>query len=122
MGPFLGKMFLVLIDAHSKWIKAFCVISATLSATMECLSQVLAQFGIPETLVTDNRTCFTSDDIEAFLKANGVRHLTSAPYHPASNGLAERAVQIVKHGLKKVTQGTLNTQLTKVLFDYRLKP
>ena len=121
-GPFLGRMFLVLIDAHSKWIEAFCVTSATSSATMECLRQVFAQFGVPETVVTDNGTCFTSDEFEAFLKANGVRHLTSAPYHPASNGLAERAVQIVKRGLKKVTQGTLNTRLAKVLFAYRLTP
>ena len=37
-------------------------------------------------------------------------------------GLAERAVQIVKHGLKKVTQGTLSTRLAKVLFAYRLIP
>ena len=121
-GPFLGRMFLVLIDAHSKWIEAFCVTSATSSATMECLRHVFAQFGVPKTVVTDNGTCFTSDEFEAFLKANGVRHLMSAPYHPASNGLAERAVQIVKRGLKKVTQGTLNTHLAKVLFAYRLTP
>ena len=89
---------------------------------MECLHQDFAQFGIPETLVTDNGTCFTNDDLEAFLKANGMHHLTSAPYHPASNGLAEHAVQIVKRGLKKVAQGTLNTQLAKVLFAYRLTP
>ena len=107
-GPFLGRMFLILIDAHSKWIEAFCTTSATSSATVECLRQVFAQFGVPETVVTDNGTCFTSDEFELFLKMNGIRHLTSAPYHPASNGLAERAVQIVKHGLKKVTQGTLS--------------
>ena len=108
-------MFLVLSDAHSKWIKAFCVTSATLSATMECLCQVFAQFSIPETLVTDNGMCFTSEEFETFLKANGVPHLTLALYNQATNGLAERAIQIVKRGLKKVTQGTLNTRLAKVL-------
>ena len=39
-GPFLGKMFLILIDAHSKWIEAFCVASATSATTMDCLCQV----------------------------------------------------------------------------------
>ena len=48
--------------------------------------------------------------------------LTSAPYHPASNGLAERAVQIVKKGLKKIVQGNIRTRLAKVLFAYRLTP
>ena len=120
--PFLGRMFLILIDAHLKWIEAFCNTSATSSATVECLRQVFAQFGVPETVVTDNGTCFTSDEFKLFLKMNGSRLLTSAPYHPASNGLAERAVQIVKHGLKKVTQGTLSARLAKVLFAYRLTP
>ena len=112
-------MFLILIDANSKWIEAFCVTSATSSTTIECLRQVFAQFGIPE---TDNGTCFISAEFDSFLKANGVKHLTMAPYHPASNGLAEHAVQIVKQGLKKVTQGSLYSHLVKILFAYRLTP
>lgn len=83
-------------------------------------------FGVPETVVTDNDTCFTSGEFKSFLKANGVRHptCTSVPYHPASNGLAEHAVQIVnnKHGLKEITQGTFNSRLAKVLFAYQLTP
>ena len=86
------------------------------------MSSLCTIWCIRNTVVTDNGMCFTSDEFEAFLKANGVRCHTSAPYHPALNGLAEHAIQIVKRGLKKVTQGTLNTQLAKVLFAYRLTP
>ena len=46
----------------------------------------------------------------------------SAPYHPASSRLAERAVQIVKKGLKKTTTGSARSSLAKTLFSYRLTP
>ena len=83
---------------------------------------MFACFGLPETVVTDNGTCFVSTEFEDFLASNGIRHITSAPYHPASNGLAERAVQIVKRGLKKTTEGSVRSRLAKILYTYRLTP
>lgn len=47
------------------------------------------------------------------------RHITSAPYHPASNGLAKQAVQIVKKGLKKESKGS---RLANVLLLYCIMP
>ena len=93
-----GKMYLILIDAHSKWIEAFCTASSTAAAVIADLKPLFDQFGLPETIVTDNGTCFVSAEFEDFLQLvrNGIRQLKSAPYHPQSNGLAERAVQIVK--------------------------
>lgn len=88
-GPFLGKMFLVLIDAHSKWIEVFCTSAATSAVVIEELRSVFARFGLPETIVTDNGTSFVSAEFEKFLRGNGIKHITSAPYHPATNGLAE---------------------------------
>ena len=80
------------------------------------------KFGLPETVVTDYGTGFVSQEFESFLVANGIKHVTSAPYHPASNGLAERAVQVVKRGLKKITTGRINSRLAKLLLTYRLQP
>jgi len=64
-------------------------------------------------LVTDNGSCFVSSEFENFLLKNGIKHITSAPYHPATNGLAERAVQIVKKGLKKEVGGSMAMRLAK---------
>ncbi len=48
---------------------------------------------------------------------NGIRHLTTAPYHAASNGLAERPVQTVKQGLLKQTQGDVIGKLSQFIFN-----
>ena len=108
-GPVEGKMILIIIDAHSK---AICTSNATSNAVIEELRELFAKFGIPETVVTDNGTSFVSSEMESFLRRNGVKHLTSATYHPSSNGLAERAVQVVKR-LKKVKAGSMRTRLSK---------
>ena len=79
-------------------------------------------FGLPEVMVTDNGPTFVSAEFEQFLQKNGIRHKTSAPYHPASNGLAKRAVQIVKRGVKKLKLDTLQDKICCFLFSYRNTP
>ena len=57
-GPFHGKMFLVLVDAHSKWIDVLPVQSATSTLMIEKLRVVFAVHGLPEKIVTDNGSVF----------------------------------------------------------------
>ena len=49
-------------------------------------------------------------------------HKVSTPHHPSSNGLAECAVQIVKNGQRKLTEGTINSRLAKILFVHCISP
>ena len=42
--------------------------------------------------MTDNGTAFTSTEFAQFAKQNGIQHVSTSPYHPALNGLAEQAV------------------------------
>ena len=121
-GPLQGKMFLVLIDAHSRWMDVFPVHSATTSATLECLRRTFAIHGIPETIVTDNGTCFTSEEFATCMLNNGIQRICVAPYHPASNGMAERAVQTFKQGFTKMREGTIETRVSRFLFRYRNTP
>lgn len=121
-GPFMGQMFLLLVDAHTKWMDIHIVPSATSQLTIEKMRKTFATLGLPEMLVTDNDSVFTSSEFADFVKCNGIRHVTSSPYHPSSNGLAERAVQTMKNGLKKLVSGSLETKLARFLFKYRLTP
>ena len=121
-GPYLGHHYLVVIDAHSKWIEAYPMSSVTSTSTIEKLRILFAQFGLPNIIVSDNGANFTSAEFQAFCHNNGIKHVTSAPFHPSSNGLAERAVQTVKRGLAKMSQGSITDRLSRFLFRYRNTP
>ncbi len=43
-------------------------------------------------------------------------------YHPSTNGLAEQAVQTFKQGIKRISEATLESKLSKFLFQYRITP
>ena len=74
--------------------------SITSAKTIETLRSVFATHGLPCVIVTDNGSSFTSDEFKTFACKNGIKHVTSAPYHPSTNDQAERAVQTLKRGLK----------------------
>ena len=73
-GPFQDQNFLIVIDAHSKWIEAFPATFPLTSVTIELLRLLFVQFGLPETIVTDNGSCFVSADFQHFLTMNGIKH------------------------------------------------
>lgn len=62
------------------------------------------------------------EHVPQVLKQNGSDHVRSAPFHPSSNGLAERAVWTFKEGMKKIKGDTLQTRLSRFLFSYRITP
>ena len=102
----------MLVDAHSKWLEVVPVSAATSTATIKKLRAIFVTHGLPERIVTDNGTVFTSEEFENFLHQNGIAHTRTATYHPASNGLAERAVQTFKQGIKRLCEGTVETKLS----------
>ena len=120
-GPFLGRMFLVIVDAHSKWPEVEVMSSTTSTQTIDRLRTIFGRYGVPAQVVTDNGPQFTSTEFQLFLKTNGIKHITTAPFHPATNGQAERFVQSFKRAMKCEKQSTsqLNTNMAKFLLAYR---
>ena len=122
-GPFEGHMYLVVVDAHSKWPEVHVMDSTTASKTIQVLRGLFSRYGIPHILVSDNGPQFCSEEFAMFLKSNGVKHIRSAPYHPSTNGLAERFVQTFKHALKSSRGSTqVQQRLDTFLLTYRNTP
>ena len=122
-GPFQGHTFFIAVDAYSKWPEVVAMSSTTSEKTIDVLRTMFAQHGLPEHLVSDNGPQFTSAEF-SFLEGNRIKHILSAPYHPTSNGLAERFVQTLKWNLKAtVKEGkTIHHRLAEFLFEYHAMP
>lgn len=123
-GPVQGKMMLVVVDAHSKWPEVLTLTSTTAARTIAALREMFSRYGLPKQLVSDNGPQFTSQEFACFMARNGVKHIRTSPYHPASNGAVERLVQSVKRGVKAgIRSGVpLECALQAFLLRYRTTP
>jgi len=117
-GPLDGHMFLLAVDAYSKWPEVFPLRSTTSSTTITTLRGLFARQGLPHVVVTDNGPQFTSEEFKHFMLMNGIKHITTAPYHPQSNGQAERFVQTFKLAYK-AGQGPCDQRVDRFLLKYR---
>nr|XP_022908875.1 uncharacterized protein K02A2.6-like [Onthophagus taurus] len=128
MGPFKGKMFLIITDSYSKWPEIYLMNKIDSENTIEKLRDCLSRFGLLNKIISDNGTQFLSEEFQKFCRHNDIKHITSAPYHPATNGAAENAVKSFKIGLKKALYDERNrnvsllTIITRYLFAYRNTP
>ena len=120
-GPFMHKMFMLVTDAHSKWPEIIEMKDTTAPNTIQEVRKLFAAYGLPQQVVTKNGPQFTSTEFTTFMKSNGVKHIKCPPYHPSSNGAAERLVQTFKRSLKAFVQRGRSIQqgLCDFLLSYR---
>ena len=78
------------------------------ASTITILRELFAKYGMP--VHCDNGPQFRSEEFTHFLKMNGVKHVRVAPYHAASNGLAEHIVQSFKNHMKACKGSKLSIQ------------
>jgi hypothetical protein len=126
LGPIWNSKWLVIIDAKSKFpIVADMGNNTSGTNLIHALEQVIDWFGPPQTLVTDNGPPFNSHELMQFYNKYGIDHVTTAPYHPASNGIAERFVRSFKEAMTKeqrMGQQDKFTALRRILRNYRWTP
>ena len=120
----MGQLFLIIIDAYSKWIEVYLTSSANATATIEKLRQAFANHELPEMVVSDNGSGFASEEFADFMARNGILYVKTAPRYPSSNGLEEKSVRIFKVGMKKLEGfgGMMHTRPSRFLLAYRSTP
>ena len=101
-GPFLRHMFPIVVDAHSKCMDIYMMSTIMTEAMIGNLKAGFSMHGPLNVLMMDNGPSFKSEGFHQLVLLNGIQHLMSVPYHLASNGLAERAVQIFKNAIKEL--------------------
>ena len=123
-GPFMGKSWLVLVCAYSKWVEVVPMMSTTSSAVIKEMRAIFSRTGIPNCVVSDNATNFCSVEMEEFFRNNGIKHVNIATYSSASNGIVERFNQTLKISLKRMAgnKKSLEHNLASILLFYRNIP
>lgn len=118
--------YLIVVDAHSKWPEIIGPMKTTTAeSTANALRSIFARYGLPTQVVSDNGPPFSSAEYGEFLQQNGVRRVLVSPYHPSSNGLAERFVQTFKHALDSSASDparSIQQRIQNFLLSYRSTP
>ncbi|KAI0242749.1 hypothetical protein LSAT2_011307, partial [Lamellibrachia satsuma] len=88
--------YLVVMDYHSRYLENVHLLNISSAAVIGKLKNMFARRGVPEEIVPDNGTQFTSADFQDFaVQYNFVCSFTS-PHFPQANGQAESGVKIAK--------------------------
>ena len=97
-----GNQFLLtLMCASTRFPEAIPLRRITAPVITKTLVKFFSMFGLPKVVQTDQGTNFKSKVFDQVLKTLGIKHVTSSPYHPESQGALERFHQTMKSMLRK---------------------
>ena len=117
---FEGASYLLIVDYTSRFPVVCKLSSITGQHVANQCKLIFSEYGWPETLISNNGLCYTSEAFTSVMKAYNVNHITSSPQCQQSNGLAEKYVQIVKSLFHKAKEE--GKDLFKSLMIYHNAP
>jgi transposase InsO family protein len=117
------------VDKFSKWIEAVLVTNQEATMAVKFFESIVYQYGVPNSIITNNGTNFTSGEFQEFTKELGIKIKYASVAHPKSNVQVEKANGLVCAGLKKRllrplkrTVGAWVEELSSVLWSLRTTP
>jgi transposase InsO family protein len=73
----------------TKWIEDIPSRNTSHKVIIGFLEDIIARFGCPDKIVTDNAASFKANPLIQFCEQFGITLIHSIPYYPQGNGLAE---------------------------------
>ena len=98
---FKGRTHLLLVDYYSRYPEVSELKDMSSRTVIRKTKSIFSRHGIPEELISDNGTQFTSQEFKEFSEDYDFKLTTISPRYPQSGGMHERAVQTVKDILYK---------------------
>jgi hypothetical protein len=99
-GSHKKKYLLVMVDKFTKWIEARPVKTAESGPVIAFISDVVHRYGVPHSIITDNGSNFTVDEVKTWCANMGIKLDYASVYHPQTNGQVERANGHIMSGIK----------------------
>ena len=97
------KNVLVVVDHFTHYVQAFVTKNHTARTTARVLyNNFFSVFSFPQRLLSDQGNEFTGDVIAAMYKLLGIEKIRTTPYHPQTNGSAERVHQSLQRMIGKL--------------------
>ena len=93
----------VAVDKFTKWVEVEPVRTITAQAAIKFIKGVVCRFGVPNRIIMDLGSQFTSGTFQAYCGDMGTKICYASVVHPRSNGQVERANAEVLRGLKTKT-------------------
>ena len=87
---FEGHSYLLIVDYTSRFPVVRKLKSMMAHHIANHIIQIFAEYGWPDTLISDNRPCYASEVFKGLMAEYHVNHITSSPHYPQSNGLAKK--------------------------------
>jgi len=92
----------VAIEYSTKWIEAEPVAKVTAKNVLRFFKgNILARFGVPTLVISDNGTQFTDQKFQDYLRNIGIKQSFTSVEHPQANGLAEAANRVILRGIRR---------------------
>jgi transposase InsO family protein len=117
------------IDKFTKWIEFKLIASLTSAKAVEFIQDIIFRFGIPNNIITDLGSNFTSSEFFDFCEQKSIQIKYASVAHPRANGQVERANRMILEALRKKIfdktekfVGKLIRELPYVVWSLRTQP